>query len=103
MRLRQHDADVLAGRTNGDPAEALGRDIVADLEAESIPVEAEGLVGVVDGNEHRGNGDCHAMTVRGYDRGCFSDPARSRSGFVLAFPVQLRTAMRCGRVTTLLT
>ncbi len=38
--LEQDDVDVLAGSTDGDPAEAAGRDVVADLEAESVAVEA---------------------------------------------------------------
>ena len=39
-------------------------DVVADLEAERVAVEAERGVGVVDGDEHCGDGDCHATTVR---------------------------------------
>jgi hypothetical protein len=64
VRLRQHDADLLSGSADGDPAEAVGRDVVADLEAERVPIEDERGVGVVDGDEHGGNGDCHATTVR---------------------------------------
>ena len=41
-----------------------GGDVVADLEAEGVTVEAEGLVGIVDGDEHGGDGDFHATNVR---------------------------------------
>src|SRR5690606_2660384 len=43
-----------------DPAEAVGGDVLADLEADAVAVEGDGLVGVVDGDEHGGHGDCHA-------------------------------------------
>jgi len=39
----------LPRRADGDPAEAAGRDVVADIEAERVAVEAERGVGVVDG------------------------------------------------------
>ena len=64
VRLGQDDVDVLPRGADGDPAEAVGRDVVADLEAERVAVEAERGVGVVDGDEHGGDGDCHATTVR---------------------------------------
>ena len=64
VRLEQDDVDVLARGADGDPAEAVGGDVVADLEAERVAVEAERLVGIVDGDEHGGDGDCHATTVR---------------------------------------
>ena len=52
-------------------------DVVADLEAERVAVEAERGVGVVDGDEHGGDGDGHGVD-RTSDRAaaCFSDPAR---------------------------
>src|SRR6185312_13300365 len=56
--------DVLSRGGDGDPAEAVGRDIVADLETERVTVEAERGVGVVDGDEHGGNGDGHGSTIR---------------------------------------
>ena len=52
MRLEQDDVDVLPRGADGDPTEAVGRDVVADLEAERVAVEAERGVGVVDGDEH---------------------------------------------------
>src|SRR5271168_1275941 len=63
VRLEQHDVDVLLRGADGDPAEALGRDVGTNLETERVAVEAERGVGVLDGDEHGGNGDCHAMTV----------------------------------------
>ena len=41
MWLGQDDVDVLTGRADGDPAEALGGNVVADLEAERVPVGDE--------------------------------------------------------------
>jgi len=90
VRLGQDDVDVLSRGADGDPAEAVGGDVVADLEAERVPVEAERGVRVVDGDEHGGNGDGHATTVR-----------------VGARRVLLRscslTGVRRGRVATMLT
>src|SRR3954468_2378589 len=40
-RLRQDDVDVLVRGADGDPAEAMGGDVVADLEAERVAVEDE--------------------------------------------------------------
>src|SRR3954454_4746380 len=93
MRLGQHDVDVLARCPDSYPAEAMGCDVVADLEAECVPIEDEGFVGVVDRDEHGGDGDCHASTLgRGPPR-CFFDSARS----------QAVAGVRRGRVTTMLT
>src|SRR5947199_798867 len=41
MRLEQDDVDVLFRGADGDPAEAAGCDVVADLETERVAVEAE--------------------------------------------------------------
>ena len=100
VRLEQDDVDVLPRGADGDPAEAVGRDVGADLEAERVPVEAERGVGVVDGDEHGGHGDCHGTTVgpptrRALLRSC-SVPAGSGG-------VQTVTRVRRGRVATLLT
>ena len=74
-------------------------DVVADLEAERVAVEAERVVGVVDGDEHGGDGDCHATTVRAPTRRVLlrscSVPAVGRA--------QTVTVVRRGRVATLLT
>jgi hypothetical protein len=61
--LEQDDVDVLPLGADGDPAEAFIRDVEADLEAERVAVEEERFVRVVDGDEHGGDGDCHASTV----------------------------------------
>ena len=63
VRLGQDDVDVLSRGANGDPAEALRRDVGADLEAERVAIETQRNVGVVDGNEHCGDGDWHAITI----------------------------------------
>jgi len=52
VRLEQDDVDVLPRGADGDPAEAVGRDVEADFEAQSVAVEDERGVGVVDGHEH---------------------------------------------------
>jgi len=49
MRLEQDDFDLLPGGADGDPAEAVGSDVVADLEAERVAVETERGVGVMEG------------------------------------------------------
>ena len=77
VRLGQDDVDVLPRGADGDPAEAVGRDVVADLEAERVAIEDERGIGIVDGDEHGGNGECHATTIRARSATCFSDPARS--------------------------
>jgi len=48
VRLGQDDVDVLSRRTDGDPAEAVGGDVVADFEAERVaPMRrAAGVVGM---------------------------------------------------------
>ena len=46
MRLGQDDVDVVTRGADGDPAEPVGRDVVADLEAERVAVEAERGLGV---------------------------------------------------------
>ncbi len=57
VRLGQNDVDVLSRRAHGDPAEALGPDIIAYPEAESVPVEAKRGVRIVNSNEHCGDGE----------------------------------------------
>src|SRR3954452_4803308 len=64
VRLEQDDVEVLPQGADGDPAEAVGRDVVAHLEAQRVTVEAEGLVGVVDRDEHGRDGDCHGPPLR---------------------------------------
>jgi hypothetical protein len=97
VRLEQDDVDVLSGGADGDPAEAVGRHVVADLEAERVAVEAERGVGVVDGDEHRGDGGCHATTVRAPTRRVLL-----RSCSVVA-GAQTVTVVRRGRVATMVT
>ena len=63
VRLEQHDVDVLPGAPTVTQRKPSDGDVVADLEAEGVAVEAERGVGVVDGDEHGGDGDCHAATV----------------------------------------
>ena len=63
VRLGQDDVDVLSRGANGDPAEAFGRDVGSNFEAERVAVETERSVGVVDGDEHCGDGDWHAITI----------------------------------------
>ena len=92
--LEEHDVDVLPDRTDGHPAEAVAGDVVADLEPERVPVEAEGLVGVVDGYEHVGDGGCHAADPR-------QAGGRPASPFLLGQAVDART--RRGRVDTFAT
>jgi hypothetical protein len=41
VRLEQDDVDVLVGSADGDPAEAAGRDVIADMEAERVAVKAK--------------------------------------------------------------
>jgi len=43
--LERDNLDVLPGGGDGDPAEAVGRDVVADVEAERVAEEAERVVG----------------------------------------------------------
>ena len=69
------------GDADGDPAEALVGDVVADLEAERVAVERQRRVGVVDLDEACGEREIHApqrYAARVAMR--FSDPARSRLG-----------------------
>src|SRR5581483_260659 len=101
VRLEQHDVDVLTGGTHGDPAEPSGGDVEAHFEAERVAVEAERGVGVVDRNERRGKGDCHATNIRAPARRVLlrscSVRARGRARS------QTVTFVRRGRVTTMLT
>src|SRR5581483_3134699 len=101
VRLEQDDVDVVPRGADGDPAEAVGRHVVADIEPECVAVEAQRGVGVVDGDEHCRDGDCHARTIRGPPVVCFSDPARCwrRPGM----RAQTLTGVRRGRVATMLT
>ncbi|MEX2659500.1 MAG: hypothetical protein WD232_07375 [Acidimicrobiales bacterium] len=57
--LRQHDVDVLAGGADGDPPELALLDVIANLESKSIPVEAQRLLGIMHGDEHRRHGNGH--------------------------------------------
>jgi hypothetical protein len=61
--LGQDYVEVLARGTNSDPAEAFGRDIGAHFEAERIAVEAQRRVGIVDRDEHGGNGERHGPII----------------------------------------
>jgi hypothetical protein len=63
VRLGQNDVDVLTGRSDGDPAESAGGDVVTHFQAQRVAVETERGIGIVDGDEHRGDGDCHVATV----------------------------------------
>src|SRR5215213_651611 len=65
FRRIQDDGGVgLVGGTHRDPVQALVFDVVADLEAERVPVEGHGGLGVVLGEEARVNGDFHGGQVR---------------------------------------
>jgi hypothetical protein len=55
-RLRRRPAD-------SDPAEALGRDVRTDLEAERVVVKAQPTVGVVGWDGYCGDGDWHAKII----------------------------------------
>ena len=99
MRLEQDDVEVLPRGADGDPAKAVGRDVVAYLETQRVALEAEGRVRVVDGDEHGGDGDCHATTQRGpTPRVLLRSCSASAGG-----RAQSETGVRRGRVTTLLT
>jgi hypothetical protein len=47
----------LSRSADGDPSKSLGRDVHTDFETESVAVKAESGVGVVNKNEHCGDGD----------------------------------------------
>jgi hypothetical protein len=63
--VRQDDRDAgLGGGADGDPAEALGGDVVAQFEAEGVAVEGQCDVGVMDLDEAPGNSEIHAPKTR---------------------------------------
>src|SRR5262245_53466169 len=97
MGLGQDDVDVLSRRPDRDPAEPARCDVVANLEAERVAVEAERLVGVVDRDEHGGNGDCHD------EDGTFNLPSSASPILLASADTQTVVRVRCGRVPTLLT
>src|SRR5690606_8702355 len=87
--LGEDDAHVLTRGADGDPTEAVGGHVVADLEPEGVAVEAEGLVGGVDQDEGGGEGDCHA------DDGTGATPAHA-SPILLAWrAARLRPGPAC--------
>ena len=58
----EDDGDVgLGRRSDGHPAHPLEGDVIADLKAEHVAVEGEGLVVVVDGDEAGRKRDVHAL------------------------------------------
>ena len=52
----------------------------SNLEVEGVAVEAESGVGVLDRDEHCGDGNWHAAAYEYRPLDCFSDPARFRAG-----------------------
>jgi len=63
--VREDDGDAgLGGGADGDPAEVLAGDIVAQLKAERVAVEGQGGVGVMDDDEARGKREIHVRKAR---------------------------------------
>ena len=97
MWLKQDDADILSGRADSDPTEAVGFDIHSHFQAESVSVEAECCIRIVNRDEHGGNSGCHAKTIERLPLGtllhsCSLSPGRHTA-----------VRVRCGRVAILLT
>ena len=63
--VREDDRDAgLGGGADGDPAEVVAGDVVAQLEAERVAVEGQREVRVVDEDEARGKREVHARNAR---------------------------------------
>jgi hypothetical protein len=94
--VRDDDRDVgLGGGADGDLAEVLAGDVVAQLEAQNVTVEGKCEVGVMDQDEALGKGEVHAshtreQVLRSFLRSCSTcgsagldpwrcSPARSRA------------------------
>ena len=82
----EDDRDAgLGGGADGDPAEVIAGDVVAQLEAERVAVEGQREVGVMDEDEALGESEVHALKAREPGAASrFSDPARlaARAGEV---------------------
>ena len=62
---RQHDVHIGPARgADGDPAHGVAADVLADLEAQRIAVEGQGLLGIFVGKETRVDRDVHAVHAR---------------------------------------
>lgn len=88
--VRQDDVDVLSWGADGNPPEAFRRNVLADLKAERVSVEAKRYIGVVYGDEHCREADCHARTVEAPTggallRSCSTQrkPSRGRAGHLM--------------------
>ena len=63
--VREDDRDAgLRGGADGDPAEAVAGDVVAQFEAERVAVEGQCEVGVMDLDEALGESEIHARNAR---------------------------------------
>jgi hypothetical protein len=65
VRLRENDSDLgLTIGDEGNPAESVGGDFVADREAERVAVKEECGVGIVDENVYGAEGNGHGTSLR---------------------------------------
>ena len=64
VELSHRNVDILARGADSDPAKAVVLDVLAHFETQSVAVEAERLVWIVNRDEHLRDVDCHDRNRR---------------------------------------